>query len=63
VTDPAVPSSHQLPKRPPVPVADLALLVRVPGRPDLIRAFTADEQAEADAYAATTGGIIDQLPN
>jgi hypothetical protein len=35
----------------------------VPGRPDLIQAFTAAEQVEADAYAAVTGGVIEHLPN
>jgi hypothetical protein len=62
VTDPSLPSSRQAPKRPTAAIADLTLLVRVPGRPDLIQAFTAAEQAESDSYAATTGGIIDRLP-
>jgi len=35
----------------------------VPGRPDLIQAFTAAGQVEADAYPAVTGGIIEHLPN
>jgi hypothetical protein len=62
MTEPAQPSSHQTPKRPSAAVASLTLLVRVPGRADLIRAYTAAEKGAADAYAAATGGIIDQLP-
>jgi hypothetical protein len=38
------------------------LLVRVTGRPDAIRAYTAAEQAEAEAYAAAVGGVIEPLP-
>ena len=63
MTDPTVPSSRQAPKRPPAAIADLTLLVRVPGRPDLIQAFTAAGQVEADAYPAVTGGVIEHLPN
>ena len=37
------------------------MLVRVPGRPDAIRAYTADEHAEATDYAAATGGTIETL--
>jgi hypothetical protein len=38
------------------------LLVCVPGRPDEVRAFTADERDEAADYAAKTRGIIHDLP-
>jgi hypothetical protein len=54
-------SSRQSPKRQPARVEDLELLVRVPGRPDAIRAFTRGEQAEADAYAAALGGSVEPL--
>jgi hypothetical protein len=38
------------------------LLVRVPGRPEDVRAFTDAERDEAAAYAAETGGITKDLP-
>jgi hypothetical protein len=63
VTDPTVSANRQGPKRPPAFLADITLLVRVPGRPDLIRAYTSAERADAEAYAAATGGAIDQLPH
>jgi hypothetical protein len=63
VTEPSAPSSRQAPKRPPAAVADLTLLVRVPGQPDLVQAFTAAEQSDADADAAAVGGIIERLPS
>ena len=51
-----------MPKRRPAVIKDLTLLVRVPGRPEYIRAFTAAERAEASDYAAATDGVIDDLP-
>jgi hypothetical protein len=62
VTEPGLPSSRQAPKRRPVAIADLTLLVRIPGRPQDVQAFTAAEREEAEAYAAVAGGIIDDLP-
>ena len=50
------------PKRPPAAIEDLDLLVKVTGRPDAIRAYTAAEQSEAEAYAAAVGGVIEPLP-
>jgi hypothetical protein len=38
------------------------LIVRVPGRPEQIRAFTSDERDEAAEYAAKTRGTIEDLP-
>ena len=38
------------------------LLVRVPGRPEDLQAFTAAERRAAEVYAAATGGIVDELP-
>lgn len=43
-------------------VSDFTMLVRVPGQPAAVRAFTDDEQDEAHRYAAATGGIIVPLP-
>lgn len=60
MTDPIGLSSRS--KRPSARIEDLVLLVRVPGRPDAVRAFTAAEQEEAESYAATTGGIVEPLP-
>lgn len=62
MTDPAGLSSRQAPKRPPARIGDLSLLVRVPGRPDAVRAFTAAEQGDAETYAAVAGGIVEPLP-
>lgn len=50
------------PKRGHVRIADLELLVRVPGRPDAIRAYNNAEQDEAQAYAAANGGTVEKLP-
>ena len=61
VTEPAAPS-RQSPKRPPATIDDLVLLVLVPGRPDAIRACTAAERGEADAYASAAGGSVEPLP-
>jgi hypothetical protein len=49
------------PKRPKAQLEDLQLLVRVPGRPEAIRAFTRAEQAAAESYAAMVDGIIEPL--
>lgn len=62
VTEPSAPSSRHAPKRPPAAIEDLDLLVKVTGRPDAIRAYTAAEQSEAEAYAAAVGGVIEPLP-
>lgn len=61
--DPAVspPSNRVAPKRLRVPLAELALIVRPPGRPAAIRAFTAAEATEARAYAEATGATVEQL--
>lgn len=45
-----------------VPLAALSLIVRPPGRPAAVRAFTAAEVVDAQAYAATTGAPVEQLP-
>jgi hypothetical protein len=61
VTEPNV--QRQAPTRPPAAIADLAFLVRVPGRPEAIRTFTAAETLEAGGYAAAAGGSIENLPD
>lgn len=43
-------------------VADFTMLVRIPGEPAAVRAFTDRERDEANAYAAARGGIIVPLP-
>lgn len=48
-------------KRTRVNLSDLSLIVRPPGRPQQIRAFTDAEQNEARAYASETGADIDPL--
>jgi hypothetical protein len=48
--------SRDTPKRRSVRVTDLQWLVRVPGRPEAMRAFTGDERGDADAYAAKFDG-------
>lgn len=45
-----------------VQIADLTMLVRVPGQPAGVRVFTDDEEVEAAEYAARTGGEIVALP-
>ena len=47
-------SDRRAPKRVRVELADLTLIVRPPGRPAQVRAFTADEHADAQAYARGT---------
>ncbi|ORA14449.1 hypothetical protein BST14_13760 [Mycobacterium arosiense ATCC BAA-1401 = DSM 45069] len=54
-------SSRQAPKLPPARIQDLTMLVRVPGRPEAIRAFTDAEHALAEHYASQEGGVITTL--
>ena len=42
----------------PVDVADFTLLVKVPGQPAAIKAFTDDEADDARKYAATDGTVV-----
>ena len=58
----AGPTNRVAPKRGRVELLNLTLIVRPPGRPASIRAYTTDELAEAQAYADQTGGQVDQLP-
>jgi hypothetical protein len=43
-------------------VADLTMMVRVPGQPAAVRAYTDDEQNEAARYAFEVGGKVVALP-
>jgi len=61
------PSSHHVRQAPrkrssEVQVADITMLVRVPGRPAEVRAFTDAEEAEARSYAEQVGGTVVRLP-
>ena len=58
----SLPSNRIAPKRARAALATLALIVRPPGQPSGIRAYTADEADEAQQYAAETGGVVDHLP-
>jgi len=49
-------------KRSSAEIKDFTLLVRVPGEPAAVRVFTAAERADADTYAAETGGTVVPLP-
>ncbi|OBK11272.1 hypothetical protein A9W96_11100 [Mycobacterium sp. 1245852.3] len=51
-------SSRQSPKLPPVRILDLTMLVRVPGQPAAIRAFTDAERVLAEQYSFEGGGVI-----
>lgn len=54
-------SDRRAPKRVRVELADLTLIVRPPGRPAQVRAFTADEHADAQAYARGTDASVEVL--
>lgn len=41
---------------------DLTLIVRPPGKPWDIRTFTDAQRAEAEAYAAEHGTVVEPLP-
>lgn len=63
VTENASPHPHHVVQKPrkrttPVEVADFTMLVKVPGQPEAIKAFTDDEAEEARKYAADTGGTV-----
>lgn len=60
--DPGFTVSRPPLKRRAATIADLTMLVRVPGQPSAVRAFTDDELDDANAYAADHGGTIEPLP-
>jgi hypothetical protein len=55
---------RQAPRRGPgeLGVADLTMLVRVPGQPTAVRVYSDDERVEAARYAAEVGGVVVPLP-
>ena len=57
----SAPVNRIAPKRARVRVGELVLIVRPPGRPAAVRAFTSAEADEAFAYAASVGGVVDEL--
>jgi len=68
VTEDASPYPHHVVQKPRkradhVDVADFTMLVRVPGQPSAVRAFTDADTDEAHRYAADTGGTIVPLHN
>lgn len=54
------PANRQKPSRRPT-VSELELLVRPPGNPMGIRAYTAAERADAELYAASVGATVETL--
>lgn len=54
-------SSRQRPSRGPATLRDLELLVRPPGNPAGIQAFTAAERADAELYAGEVGAKVETL--
>lgn len=60
MTDPTA-ADRRTPKRARVQVTDLTLIVRPAGQPSKIAAFTADELAEATAYAERMGAQVEDL--
>ena len=66
MTDPidAAPGSitnSQRPKRSRAAIAELTTIVRPPGNPSAVQAFTAAEAAEAMHYAEATGASVEPL--
>lgn len=56
-------SVRQIPrKRASAEIRDFTMMVRVPGDPAAVRVFTDVERADADTYAADTGGTVIPLP-
>lgn len=67
VSDPAESTPHHVVQKPrkrngDAQVSDFTMMVKVPGRPQAIRVFTATEDAEAHQYANDTGGTVVALP-
>lgn len=50
------------PRQPLRDIADLTILVRVPGNPAAARTFATDQAAEAQQYAREQGGKCYDLP-
>ncbi|GAA1890747.1 hypothetical protein GCM10009773_18710 [Williamsia serinedens] len=54
-------SSNDRPKRARAAVADLTTIVRVPGHPAAVQAFTDNERTAAQRYADDVGGTLESL--
>ncbi|PVY23635.1 hypothetical protein [Williamsia muralis] len=52
---------RQASKRARANIADLTLIVRVPGRPADVRVFTDTETDDAHQYASSVGGTVEPL--
>lgn len=61
MTDPDNAGPRQASKRARTNIADLTLIVRVPGRPADVRVFTDAEEDDAHKYANSVGGIVEPL--
>lgn len=56
-------ASRNKPTRPQVEnISDLTMIVRPPGRPQTIQAYTDAERADAELYAAEFGAEVATLP-
>ena len=54
-------ASSERPKRVKAPVGSLTLIVRVPGHPAAVQAFTDNERTAAQRYADDVGGNVESL--
>ena len=54
-------ASSERPKRAKASVKDLTLIVRVPGHPAAVQAFTDNERTAAQRYADEVGGTVESL--
>ncbi len=54
-------ASSERPKRAKVSAKDLTLIVRVPGHPAAVQAFTGNERTAAQRYADEVGGTVEPL--
>ena len=61
MTDPDNAGPWQGSKRARANIADLTLIVRVPGRPADVRVFTDAEKDDAHKYASCVGGTVEPL--
>lgn len=59
--DSSGPADRKTPKRARANVADLTLIVRVPGRPADVRVFTDAEADDAQKYANSVGSTVETL--
>lgn len=57
----SLPSNRIAPKRARAALSDLSLIVRPPGQPSGVQAYTTDEADEAQRYATETGATVERL--